>query len=111
MIYSEFPTYTLSVLDFLPGTHFSTKSYPFFLQKSCFPYSKGLDHNLLLQEIQDGTVPEALVEGLKAMLEDEPQSLRMVVVKALLGINKLVEEEEEDFFGRNGGWCDCKHII
>ena len=33
------------------------------------------------QEIQDGTVPEALVEGLRAMLEDEPQSLRMVVVK------------------------------
>ena len=44
------------------------------------------------------------------MLEDEPQSLRMVVVKALLGINKLVEEEE-DFFGRKGDrWCDCKHI-
>ena len=30
MIYSEFPTCTLSVLDFLPGTHFSTL---FFVEK------------------------------------------------------------------------------
>lgn len=77
----------------------------------CFPYSKGLDHNLL-QEIQDGTVPEALVEGLKAMLEDEPQSLRMVVVKAVgLGISKLVVGGRGSFGEKVFVFsCDCRNI-
>jgi len=33
------------------------------------------------QEIQQGQVPAALVPGLQAMLEDEPQALRLVVIK------------------------------
>lgn len=35
------------------------------------------------QEIQQGQVPAALVSGLQAMLEDEPQALRLVVIKVL----------------------------
>lgn len=33
------------------------------------------------EEIQQGQVPAALVPGLQAMLEDEPQALRLVVIK------------------------------
>lgn len=33
------------------------------------------------EEIQQGQVPAALVGGLQAMLEDEPQALRLVVIK------------------------------